>query len=53
MTSAMLLLTGCGQSTQQETSADAGPKIEYEDVDIQHIKPRPRVYDVDKEETKA
>jgi succinate dehydrogenase / fumarate reductase flavoprotein subunit len=39
--------------TSKATYTEAGPKIEYEDVDIQHIKPRPRKYDVDKEKTKA
>ncbi len=28
-----------------------GPRIDYEDVDIQYIPPRPRKYDVDKKET--
>ncbi|GAB4253130.1 MAG: succinate dehydrogenase flavoprotein subunit [Deferrisoma sp.] len=28
-----------------------GPRIDYEDVDIQYIAPRPRKYDVDKKET--
>lgn len=30
---------------------EAAPKISYEDVDIQYIKPRPRRYDVDKSAT--
>ncbi|GAB4260984.1 MAG: succinate dehydrogenase flavoprotein subunit [Deferrisomatales bacterium] len=30
-----------------------GPKIDYEDVDTQYIPPRPRKYDVDKEESAA
>jgi succinate dehydrogenase / fumarate reductase flavoprotein subunit len=30
-----------------------GPRIDYEDVDVQYIPPRPRVYDVDKKEALA
>ena len=37
--------------TSRATFDGSGPKIEYEQVDIQHIEPRPRVYDVDKKES--
>jgi len=31
----------------------SGPKISYEEVDLQHIQPRPRVYNVEKQAGKA
>ena len=37
------------KTTLAAYSAD-GPRISYEEVDTSHIKPRPRKYDVDKEE---
>lgn len=36
--------------TTLATWTPQGPRIDYEDVDVQYIAPRPRVYDVDKKE---
>jgi succinate dehydrogenase / fumarate reductase flavoprotein subunit len=36
--------------TTLATWTPEGPRIDYEDVDVQYIPPRPRVYDVDKKE---
>ncbi len=36
--------------TTLATHTPDGPRIDYEDVDIQYLPPRPRVYDVDKKE---
>ena len=37
--------------TTLATYTPEGPRIDYEDVDIRYIPPRPRKYDVDKKET--
>jgi succinate dehydrogenase / fumarate reductase flavoprotein subunit len=37
--------------TTKATFTPDGPKLDYEDVDIQYISPRVRKYDVDKKET--